>query len=93
MSRFGFEFAYYFVSGFVERFVADQAATDSLRFARSSTRPSAAAVCNKVIDGRTLYECFGLNLCRASALIFHIGSFWFLLDLSFLIWRLPRPVF
>ena len=37
VSGFGFELANWFVLGFVESVVSDPAATDSLRFARSST--------------------------------------------------------
>ena len=37
VSGFGFDFAYYFFLDFVGSFVSDLAATDSLRFARSST--------------------------------------------------------
>ena len=37
VSGFGFDFAYWFVLCFVESVLSDLAATDSLRFARSST--------------------------------------------------------
>ena len=37
VSGSGLDFAYWFVLGFVGSFVSDLAATDSLRFARSST--------------------------------------------------------